>query len=255
MNQHEKAFAELAQCETLDRANLLVYEFRAKLHAQRDDFQNALEECDRLVRIAPCDEASYAFRAQICLQSGDVDGALADLEQAELFSTEQFRVRGFRAQILLNVGRIEEARAALDELLEDKPAEAFALYLRSQCWRRLGVFSDQRDDLVAALAIESDNPIFLNSLSWHYSTCPDEAFRDGEQSLRLGQKAVMLTQELNPHYLDTLAAAYAEVGQHEKACQVMRQAIALFKQHPPAQGLERYRERLSIFERGEAYRD
>ncbi len=255
LNRHEKAFYNFARAEKEDPNNLLTYEWRASLRLQRDEFGLALRDCDRLVRLAPCDEVSYSFRANARMESGDVDGALEDLETALRFAAEPHRIHGLRGQILLGAGRVGDARAEFDELLAIKPDEAPALFLRSQCWRHLGIHEEQRADLHAALALDPDNPIVLNSLSWLYSTCTDEDLRDGEQAVALAQRAVSAARELNPHYLDTLAAGFAEAGRFVEACQAMRRAIAVFKTFLPAPGLEPYRQRLALYEGDEPYRE
>jgi tetratricopeptide (TPR) repeat protein len=253
--QHDQAFEDLSRAATHDPTNLRVIEARALLHLQRDEIEQALADCDRMVRLTPCDEASYALRARVCYESGDLEGALADLHQAEIFADNPGRIRLMRGQILCNGGRIEDARMVLDELLAENPSDGEALYLRAHCWRSLGLHREQRDDLVAALAVQPNDPKILNSLAWLYATCTDESIRDGRQAIHFGRQLVALTAARNPHYLDTLAAAYAEAGQADEACREMRRAIALFKVHPPPWGLDRYRQRLALFERGEAYRE
>jgi tetratricopeptide (TPR) repeat protein len=253
MNLHDEAFDDFAQAQKLDPMNLLTYEWRAMLHQQRDEFGPALRDCDRMVELSP-GETSYVYRAHVRSESGDLDGALDDLGQALEIANEPYRIHGIRGQLLLNAERITEARAEFDELLQHKPDEAAAYYLRSRCWRHLGIYEEQRDDLVQALAIEPENVFALNSLSWLYSTCPDDDIRNGKQAVELGRKAVS-TAGYNPHFLDTLAAGHAEVGEFDAACQLMRRAIAIFKNHLPAPALEEYRNRLSLYEAEEPYRE
>ena len=255
LNQHEKAIYNFARAEKEDPNNLLVYEWRAGLHLQRDEHGHAMRECDRIVKLAPADDAAYTHRAHARLETGDLDGALDDLALALDFAPEPHRVHGLRGQLLLGAGRIDEARAEFDELLSIKPDEALALYLRSQCWRHLGIHDEQRDDLISALAIDPNNPVVLNSLSWLHSTCPNEALRDGQRAIDLAQKALAANADPNPHFLDTLAAAYAEAERFDDACETMRKAIAIFKTSLPTNALEQYRQRLALYEFDEPYRE
>jgi tetratricopeptide (TPR) repeat protein len=76
----------------------------------------------------------------------------------------------------------------------------------------------------AALKRRPDFPAALNQLAWILSTNPDPKLRDGEKAVELSERATELTQNKRPDVLTTLAAAYAEIGQFEKAIIVVQQA-------------------------------
>jgi tetratricopeptide (TPR) repeat protein len=66
------------------------------------------------------------------------------------------------------------------------------------------------------------------------------------------QSACELRQWKNPNYLDTLAAAYAEVGDFDRAVQCVTQAIN--KMEPDAEYRKEVEDHLALFERKKAYR-
>lgn len=255
LGQHSHAFQSFDRAEKEDPTNLMVHEARALLHLQRDEHAEALASADHLVELAPLDVAAHMFRARVRHETGDLDGALEDLSRAAEVSNEPHRLHGLKGQMLMGAGRVAEARSEFDEVLAIKADELAAFFLRAQCWRSLGIYEEQRDDLVAALALEPENGMVLNSLAWLYCTCPDDEIRDGTQAVDLARRAAALEKPANANVLDTLAAAYAEVGQFDDACQTMRQAIAGFKTFLPPAGLEIYRARLALYESGEAYRE
>ena len=65
----------------------------------------------------------------------------------------------------------------------------------------------------------------LNGYAWLRATSSAAGVRNGELALAQAQQAVAL--EPNAAYLDTLAAAYAELGQFDKALATQREALAL----------------------------
>lgn len=108
----------------------------------------------------------------------------------------------------------------------------------------------------AALLYETvapGNPASLNGLAWTLATAADPEKRDGSNAVVYAEKAVALTSRTNAPFLDTLAAAYAELGQFDKAVAVQREAIGLLKEEQVKEGS--YRERLSLYESSMPYRE
>lgn len=63
----------------------------------------------------------------------------------------------------------------------------------------------------------------MNAVAWIYATSPDDNLRDGRQAIRWVESA--LTRRTNARHLGTLAAAYAETGEFEKAVAAVERAI------------------------------
>ena len=100
-----------------------------------------------------------------------------------------------------------------------------------------------------------------NMLAWIRATHPDAALRDGAAALQLATRVVALAPD--PDFLDTLAAAHAEVGDFDSAVRVQREALALLtRQADPgligrdiADRRERLVERLDAYLAGRPWRD
>lgn len=82
-------------------------------------------------------------------------------------------------------------------------------------------------------AASSAEPEALNDLAWVLATSKHNQLRDGESALRHAQLAVdgeragASDRDSLPSYLDTLAAAYAELGRFDEAIEAQTQAVAL----------------------------
>ena len=83
-----------------------------------------------------------------------------------------------------------------------------------------------------------------NNLGWLYATAKDPRFRDPAGAVECALKAVALTDEKEPSYLDTLAEAYFVSGEQGKAGETIRKAIALEPNN------KYYQEQLDRFEQG-----
>jgi hypothetical protein len=70
-------------------------------------------------------------------------------------------------------------------------------------------------------------PTVLNDFAWFLATCPDASQRDGHQAVDYAIKACDLTKWKASSLIDTLAAAFAETGQFDKAVEYEKQAISI----------------------------
>lgn len=117
---------------------------------------------------------------------------------------------------------------------------------------RLGVSKDE----AAAVgwfrkAAESGEIPAFTALAWILATSPNSDIRDGSNAVVFAEKAVAATNRKIPAELDTLAAAYAETGQFEKAASTQQEAIALMQTEGEK---NEYRTRLKRFELHLPYR-
>ena len=81
-----------------------------------------------------------------------------------------------------------------------------------------------------ALRFQPDLPRALTGLAWIYATHPDSKFRNGSRALQMALNACRATGFEVPGQVDTLAAAYAELGQFDQAIHTAEQAIQLAKE-------------------------
>jgi Flp pilus assembly protein TadD len=117
-----------------------------------------------------------------------------------------------------------------------------------------GQYGEALAHLEAANAANAGNVTVANNLAWLLATCPDAAYRDGHRALRLAEWACKATSYKSPPLLDSLAAAYAEVGQFDQAVRVTRQAIEVVRGNPKA-STETLESRLSLYLAGKPYHE
>ena len=89
-----------------------------------------------------------------------------------------------------------------------------------------------------------------NNLAWYLATAPDSAVRDGLRALALAQQLVAWKPD-DAAYLDTFAAAYAEVGRFEDAVRTQREAVARIGRG----SRDEYRKHLKSYEGGKPWRE
>ncbi len=92
----------------------------------------------------------------------------------------------------------------------------------------------------------------MNAIAWELATSGTASSSDGAAAVNYAETAVAATNRKNSNFLDTLAAAYAETGQFEKAVATEQEALALAK---TGQARQNFAERLKLFQANTPYRD
>jgi tetratricopeptide (TPR) repeat protein len=127
--------------------------------------------------------------------------------------------------VLTRAGRIPEAIEHYQEALRLKPELAEARYNLGDALTKSGRIPEAIELYQQALRLSLDSPNDLNSLAWLYATQPEAKFRNGQEAVRLAERACELTKDGSAAMLDTLAAAYAETGRFDDAAKVARKAL------------------------------
>jgi serine/threonine-protein kinase len=122
-----------------------------------------------------------------------------------------------RVESLYRVGRRAEALADLDEAIK-RNADCPRLFNRRAMLHYFDrAYSKALRDHTAALKCDPQNANTFNYLAWVWSTAPDPTVRNGRRALDCATRACELTEWQTPGFLDTLAAAHAEVGNFSDA--------------------------------------
>ena len=88
--------------------------------------------------------------------------------------------------------------------------------------------------------------------AWLRATCPNAAFRNGQQAVVDAKAACNLCSWGDWDYIDTLAAAYAETGDFDSAIKFEQKAISKAKKDDDTKGAQ---QRLALYQQHKPYRD
>ena len=123
------------------------------------------------------------------------------------------------------------------------------------CLYFLGLGVSQDDQKAARWfrkAAEQGNEPAINDLAWIFATSPDETIRDGSEAIRLAE-AYLKVHNDNVNGLDTLAAAYAEVGRFKDAVETQKKVLSMMKADDPR--LARFQSRLNSYQGNKPWRE
>jgi len=90
-----------------------------------------------------------------------------------------------------------------------------------------------------------------NNLAWLSATCADDSIRDGQQALAHAIRAVELAGNDNAAFVDSLSAAYAEVGDFDEAVRWQKKAV----QFASDEMKDDLAARLERYQQGQPYRE
>ena len=157
-----------------------------------------------------------------------------------------------RAIAWYNLGEYDLAISDYTRAIKAQP-DLFEAYLGRAASRfAQGKYGQAIADYEHILKQDPHNPDANNQLAWLLAVCPDPKYRNGKRAVRLAQRAV--DSEASAHYLDTLAAAYAEAGRFRDAERTQKSVIFLLMKQDQTQGLDRYVKRLTFYQKKRPWR-
>ena len=262
-----------------------AYELRARVHVIKNQMKQALVDVNKSIHLQPGSVSSLLLRARLLQAQDKFDDALKDVDTAlkirpdmnsalflksTIYEGKQDFIKAAdtmsvlvkrdpqneQAQLMLGMyysmgSRIKEALAQFDRILEKNGKNAMALYWRADTRLNVGDHQGARKDYESVLTTNPGHEATLNNLAWLLATSPEDNLRDGKRAIKLALQASELSKYGKPHILSTLAAAYAEAGDFEKAVEWSTKAVKLGREDLQGQ-LE---EELKSYQQGKPWRE
>jgi tetratricopeptide (TPR) repeat protein len=218
--RHDEAAAEARRAIELDGNDVSAWGALATASIDLGKLEDAAHAFDELLRLTPDDMAARLELSGVLARLNRRDEAMKQLEEAVRRAPTQ-PLPHFRLGVLLQVGgRLEEASAQYRQAIALDPQSAAR-----------------------------------NNLAWILATARDANLRNGAEAVRLAESVRAQLKTESPETLDTLAAAYVEAGEFSKAVETAREAIALADSAGNTKLAEAIRQRLSLYEKNQPYRE
>jgi len=215
----------------------------------------ALAEYREVLRIHPDYLDARNNLASLLVRSGQLEEASQELSR--IVRSDPSYVRAYH-----NLGIIEErmgnpdrAIACFRNALEIDPGRAETHRELARLLLESGTPSEAVHHLNRALENEPDSVEVLRDLGWILATHNDPQIRDGTQALRLAEKACELTGHKDPRSLEVLAAAYAEVGDFQKAADTVEEAMRILLAGGAQDGSQRILRGIELYRQGRPLRE
>ncbi|MDH3212786.1 MAG: sulfatase-like hydrolase/transferase [Myxococcales bacterium] len=162
------------------------------------------------------------------------------------------------AALLEDRGDVEEAEGLLRTAMELDPCGLHPRVRLSNLLAGEGRYDDQLDLLRSSIDTcrDPNRTAFRNEYAYALATARDDRVRNGAEALRIATEVVDADGAAHPSFLDTLAAAYAEVGDFGQAVETSRRAIALLRNREVSDDvIESFERNLAEYEAGRPVRE
>ena len=227
LNDIENAEKHLAKAIELDERQALAYHNLGLIQSSKSRHGEAIRNLRQAVQLEPKIE-SYRINLAMALSRADQHAkAIEQLDEVLRANPASTNARIYKGEVYATSNQLVQAEREFKGALEKSPKA-------TRVWLRLGQVQQQRGKLREALrSFESarsraiEDPRAATLVAWILATAPSDDLRDGARALILAKGAVARTNAEDPMALDSLAAAYAEIGDFETAVAQAGRAISL----------------------------
>jgi tetratricopeptide (TPR) repeat protein len=197
---------------------------------------------------------NLTINGQSQLEKGDLAAARQSLDAVIKADPTFYPAYYIRAEVFLNQRKYQEAIQDCNEALRKDSTFAEAALLRARASYYLSRFGESLKEIDHVINIRPRQDALARAYgerAWFQLNCPDQSYRNGQQALKDATAACKLIGWKDEDMIDTLAVAYAEVGDFDSAVRYEEKALALkgvkpseskrlqahldsFKQHRPS---------------------
>lgn len=158
--------------------------------------------------------------------------------------------RHMRACAWLFLEEFDKVVADIDAIESAGQVQAMHLVARGQALTQQLEFRRALEDFRKATKMDPQCGSAWNGIAYVFATAPNDEFRNGTEAVRYAQRACDLTGWSDWTPVSTLAGAWAECGDFDKATEYAERALELA---PDSERAER-RERVEQYRRGQPFR-
>lgn len=228
------------------------YYDRAIACGLKGNHRQAIRDNTEAMRLNPNDPDFNYHRGVAYQAIGSLDKAVTDYNEAIRRAPKRFNNYCGRADVYEIMGQLDKASADYDQVLRLNPGDANGYIFRGYAHFAKGNYKAAAADFEMATRISPRDYDALVNLARFQATCPEDSLRNGKEALKKSLMACELNRWQSADAVDTLAAAYAEIGDFDRAAKYQMQAINMSGTYGPEH--RKMQERLELYREHTPYR-
>ena len=215
--------------------------------------EQAVAHYEEALRLNPNIASVHNDLGLALFQQGKLDQALAHYQTSLALNPNYVPTYNNLGNALSVQGKIDQAIACYQRALRLDPNNGLPHYNLGLALMSQHQVEPAMWHFREAVRLEPNRPLFLNKLARLLATVGDRKFRNGPAAVPMAEKANRLTGYDQPEMLDTLAAAYAEVGLFPEAIQASRKAVDLAISRDMKELANHIKSRMQLYQAGRPY--
>jgi tetratricopeptide (TPR) repeat protein len=248
----DKAISDYTEAIRLNPTYLVAYVNRANQYSEKRQYTLAFRDATTAIQLDPKHANAYHNRGAFHADIGEFEKAIADYSKAIQFDPRSATTFYARGSAYEDLEKFDKAIADYDRVIRIGPKDSDDYAVRARAYFTKGNYKEAVSSYEKAIQLSPNNDNALRGLAWLRATCPEASLRNGKEAIRMSIKACELSKWKEPGPFFTLAAAYAEAGDFDKAVKYQVQAIQRKSAYTPVG--KGSRERLALYRDHKAYR-
>ncbi len=248
----DKAIAEYTTAIQLNPKYMSAYVNRGVQYSNKREYKLAIRDATTAIELNPKSANAYHNRGADYADIGEFNKAIADYSEAIRFNPRSTSTFINRGRAYENIKKFDKAMADYNRVLQIAPKDSDDYEARGNAYFAKDDYKAAVSSFRKALQLSPNNDSALAGLAWLMAICPEAPLRNGKEAIRMGTRACELSKWKEPFHIETLAAAYAESGDFDKAVKFQSQVIDMKSGYGPV--LKASRERLALYREHKPWR-